>query len=346
MRRRGHGFSLTELMVALLLGVVLLSGVLAVFVSSRTTYETTDRLSRIQDSGRFALDSIVRDLRAAGYLGCSRRGPLTSTLGKPDNLQWDFSRAFQGFNAQANDWFPELDKPVLATSHSSLPALGTDVLLVHTPRGDFSEPVRAVEGFLMTATTDNIQTEDTAGSLLRAGDIVQISDCNARSIFQVQANNGGVITHGTINSTSGNNLPGNATADLGYAYTDAAELIALQSVVYYISKASSSPTETSLWRRSSGLEKPEELVEGVENMQLMFGEPNGGKLEYRRADQVTNWSQVRTVRIALLVHSTSAYGTEIDTSSYQLLDTTVTAPGDRLQRQVFTTTIGIRNEPS
>lgn len=346
MRTRSHGFSLIELMVAMMLGLLLLSGVLGVFLSSRATYETTDRLSRIQDNGRFALDSIVRDLRAAGYLGCSRRGPLTSTLGSPDQLQWDFSQPFKGFDGQGSTWFPELDQLVLATSFENKPTPGTDVLIVHTPRADFVEPVRTIEGSLMSATTDSIKTQDTAAKLLLAGDIVQISDCNARSIFQVEANTAGVITHGKLGPKSDKNLPGNTTADLGYAYTDAAELMPLQSVVYYIGKASPDAAETALWRRSSGIEKPERLVDGVENMQLRFGESSGNNLTYKRADQVANWSQVRTVRIALLVRSTSQYGTEIDKATYQLLDKSVTAPGDRHQRQVFTTTIGIRNEPS
>lgn len=351
--KRSGGFSLIELMVAMTLGVILLSGVLAMFVSSRSTHETTDRLSRVQDNGRFALDSIVRDVRAAGYLGCSRRGSMTSSLGSPDNLQWNFSQPLQGYDAQAGVWFPALNTDVLTTTlpdktglpKNGTPTPGSDVLVVHMPRGDFVEPVRAVEGMLMTATTDNIKTEDTAETFLRAGDIVQISDCIARSVFQVTDNDGGVIKHGKVPS-SDKNLPGNTTADLGWAYTDTAELIALQSAVYYISQATSVAAGTSLWRRSSGIGAPEELVQGVENMQFRFGVPNGSNFEYRRADEIANWSQVKTVRIALLVRSTSQYGTEVDSRPYDLLGTTITAPGDRHLRQVFTTTVGIRNEPS
>ena len=70
-RSGARGFSLTELMVAMTLSLILLGGVIAVFSSARTTYETTDRLSRIQESGRFALDSMVTDLRATGFIGCS-----------------------------------------------------------------------------------------------------------------------------------------------------------------------------------------------------------------------------------------------------------------------------------
>lgn len=343
---RSEGYSLIELMVAMALGVLLLSGVLAVFLGSRATYETTDRLSRVQDNGRFALDSIVRDIRAAGYLGCSRRAPLTVSLGNPDTLQWDFSQALRGFDAEDSGWSPGFDQQVLVTDFDSGPTLGSDVLVVHMPRADFVEPVRVLEGSLMTATTDGIQTEDTSESRLRAGDIVQISDCNARSIFQVEANTAGVIAHGKVAPDYDRNLPGNSSADLDWAYTDTAELIALQSAVYYVSTASSTAAGTSLWRLSSGNGAPEELVEGVENMQLSFGEASAGEFVYRRADEVTDWSQVRSVRIALLVRSMSQYGTDVDNTSYQLLDETITAPGDRHLRQVFTTTVNVRNDPS
>lgn len=345
-RTRSGGFSLVELMVAMTLGVILLSGVLAVFLGSRSTYETTDRLSRVQDNGRFALDTLVRDVRSAGYIGCSRRGPLTVTLGSPDDLQWDFALPISGFNAQDSTWQPTLDTDVLVTAVASEPTTGSDVLVMHIPDADFEEPVRVLEGSLMSATTSDLETEDTAASLLAAGDIVQISDCNARTIFQVQGNAGGVITHGVLAASGTSNLPGNTTADLGYAFTDAAEIIPLQSVVYYVSTASSPAAGTSLWRLRSGASAPEELAEGIENMQLMFGEADGTDLIYRNADEVNDWLQVRIVRVALLVRSTSQYGTEIDSATYQLLDTSIQAPGDRHLRQVFTTTIGIRNNPS
>lgn len=340
-----RGFSLIELMIAMALSLVILGGAIAIFVSSRATYETTDRLSRIQDNGRFALDSIVRDLRAAGYVGCSRSAPLSNLLAKPDTLQWNFEFGVQGLDARGSTWVPALD-----TNAGIAPTTGSDVLVVHSPVGEF-EPVRVVAGSLMSSTTGDILTEDKATPpLIRVGDIVQISDCNARSIFQVTpASNAGVIGHGKGGADSDKNLPGNTTNDLAYAYTDAAELVTLQSVAYYVAatpdpETNTTPT-TSLFRRTSG-RAPEELAVGVENMQLLFGEFVGDTLNYRRANEVADWSRVQTVRIALLVRSTSEFGTDRDNGSYELLDSRITAPGDRHLRQVFTTTVDVRNNAS
>lgn len=346
--RRGtkaiRGFSLVELMVAMALSLVLLGGVVTIFLSSRATYETTDRLSRIQENGRFALDTVVRDLRSAGYLGCSRRAEIANTLHNANTVLWNFAVPVQGFDAQGTIWSPALDTQV-ATNAST--AVESDALVIRLPRGDF-EPVRVLEGEFMSTTTADVVVANTSPALIEAGDIVQISDCNGRAVFQVTANSAGVISHALTATAPATTdaLPGNSTDDLGFAFTDAAELIPLQSVVYYLRDGSTPGAGTSLWRRVSGGGAAEEIVEGVENMQVLFGVASGSTISYQRADQVQTanaWANVRTVRIALLVRSLSEYGTDTDEGDYQLLDETVSDPGDRRMRQVFTTTVTIRN---
>lgn len=61
------GFSLIELMVALVLGLVILLGVLNLFSGSNRTWRVQDSLFRVQESGRFALDILQKDLRKAGF---------------------------------------------------------------------------------------------------------------------------------------------------------------------------------------------------------------------------------------------------------------------------------------
>lgn len=66
--RAEGGFSIVELMIALMLGLILLGGVLQVFLSSRQTYSANEAMSRMQENGRFALEFIARSARLAGYL--------------------------------------------------------------------------------------------------------------------------------------------------------------------------------------------------------------------------------------------------------------------------------------
>lgn len=61
------GLSLVELLIAMALGLILTLGALQMMLSSQSLYRTTDSLSRIQESGRFALDFLAKDIRMAGY---------------------------------------------------------------------------------------------------------------------------------------------------------------------------------------------------------------------------------------------------------------------------------------
>jgi type IV pilus assembly protein PilW len=123
----------------------------------------------------------------------------------------------------------------------------------------------------------------------------------------------------------------------------------VQTVIYYLARRSDAPAGAppSLWRRS-GSNAAEELVEGVENMQLAFGQTMGNLVSYRKADAITDWNAVVSVNIALLVRSQSEYGTDRDQATYDLINPTlgtrVPAPNDRHLRQVFATTVSLRNQ--
>ena len=69
--RHQRGLTLVELMIAMLLGLFLLGGLLQIFISSKQTYRMQEGLSRLQENGRFAIDFMARDIRLAGYKGCS-----------------------------------------------------------------------------------------------------------------------------------------------------------------------------------------------------------------------------------------------------------------------------------
>jgi type IV pilus assembly protein PilW len=67
--RRQLGLSLIELMVAVVIGLILIGGLIQVYLSSKQSYNAQEQLARMQESGRFAMDLITRDLRRAGYWG-------------------------------------------------------------------------------------------------------------------------------------------------------------------------------------------------------------------------------------------------------------------------------------
>lgn len=341
---RARGFTIVELMVAMAISLLLLGGVVAIFTSSKTTYETVERLSRIQENGRFALDAIVRDVRSAGYVGCSRPATFANTLRSQTQLAWNFTDAVAGYNFQSGTtWLPALDAAM--TNVASGATNGSDALVLRVPvLGGSSASLRLTakmgsqSGALQIAPVASSAT----GPLKSNEQVIMVADCHARAVFEITNYDKvtGVIEHGISAATT--TTPGNASADIGHAFEANSQIVPMQTVAYYIGSSSG---RTGLWRVVGG-GAAEELIEGVERMELRFGEDtNADRIAdlYRRADEVADWGDVISVSIALLVRSADQYGTRIDSQNYTLLDKTFTAPGDRHMRQVFVTTATLRN---
>lgn len=62
-----RGFTIIELMVAMLIGIFLMIGIVSVFTTSARTYQTRDGLSMMQENGRIAIKRLQRGLSPAGY---------------------------------------------------------------------------------------------------------------------------------------------------------------------------------------------------------------------------------------------------------------------------------------
>jgi len=339
---RQGGFTVVELMVAMVISLLLLGGVVTIFTSSKSTYERVERLSRTQESGRFALDAIVRDIRSAGYMGCSRPSTWANTLvGATTTLTWNFADAIRGYEyASGSTWSPGL--PAGLTNIATTALNGSDALVLRVPMPiATSATLRLTDKMTSpTATMSIAPVPSGATAPLQNNDVVMLADCHARAVFQIRSYtpSSGVIDHAAFAGT-----PGNATDDLGHAFEANSQIVPVRTVAYYIG---TSGGRTGLWR-IAGAAAPEELIEGVERMELRFGvDTTGDRIadSYTTADLVgANWDNVISVSVALLVRSPDQYGTERDSRTYNLLDKTYTAPADRYVRQVFATTATLRN---
>jgi len=92
--------------------------------------------------------------------------------------------------------------------------------------------------------------------------------------------------------------------------------------------------------------RSEELVSGIESMQLLYGVDTDGDFainSYQTAAGVANWEQVRTVQLALLARAPENSLAQDDAATYALAGTTVNPVDDRRQRRVFAMTISLRN---
>jgi type IV pilus assembly protein PilW len=62
-----NGFTLIELLVALLIGAIVIAVVGGLFLANTNTFRAVDDTSRLQENGRFALQTITRVTRQAGF---------------------------------------------------------------------------------------------------------------------------------------------------------------------------------------------------------------------------------------------------------------------------------------
>ena len=76
--RYSSGFSLIELMLAMLIGVIIMGGVMQLFVSTRDTQRNSDDQLKMLSAARFVIETISYDLRHAGVWGRHNNSQLVA----------------------------------------------------------------------------------------------------------------------------------------------------------------------------------------------------------------------------------------------------------------------------
>jgi len=356
--RAPAGFSLVELMVSMTLSLILLAGALSILYSTKLTSSENERVARIQEAGRTAFELIKQDARAAGYTGCSR--PFVDAATVPPvhsftsglnstGLLWNFLEPVYGFEATTSTaWVPALDAAIPA---SPAPAGGSDILVLRSARP--GQPVFRTNAAFAVDADIPVDRDAAAASLstAQAAPIV-VSDCRGATVILATgvAGNGPTAKISHAQSAA---VPGNTSASLARPFAAGSQIQPVQTVIYYIASCAAggagactgATTPLALWQ-IVGSNPPQELIQGVEAMQVKYGVDTDQDLlanQYVNADAVTDWNNVVSISIAILVRSIDETGVEKDKRTYTLLDTNIPAFNDRRQRSVFTTTISLRN---
>ena len=349
MKRQG-GFSMVELMVAIVLALLLTGAVVSVFIGSRTAYQATAGVGDMADGGRFALNLIGESARSAGNLACDSAMSATSeTLLGANTFENNYGVGIEGFEAVGTtppaalaqpavpvpgapaNWTPNLTFTAATPGPLGVPVQGSDVLVLRSsvPR---VAPVYTTADVAPGANSVFVTPIPVA---MTATQYAAIADCTKSVIFQVAAVAPGAPSAVTLN------------AGLPVGFSAGALVAPLTTTVYYIGTGSDG--DSSLWRieqvNGPGFGLPEELVPDVENMQVLYGiDPNGTQTAaaYVTADQV-GATNVVSIQVALLVASAPATKALPAAAPYNVLGTQVTVPADNRDRQVFSATINLRN---
>jgi len=348
------GFSLVELMVALTLSLILIGGVLTLVYSSKVTYLENERVAGTQEGGRAAFEMILRDLRGSGFSGCARPvAGLVSSVNRltgSASLLWALDVPLQGYEGTSGTFAPALD-PVL-TGAMPPPSTKNDIIVVRTMRAGLPQMRTSI---LANPGDAVITVAKSVGQRAVSGTFV-ISDCVNQRFFAATATDNGATA--TLTKTAAPAVPSNQSTDLQALFAVGSVVTPVDTVIYYIAPSATTTAvqagvpvaAPALWRIvSSNGAQPEELIPGVERMELQYGvdtDENGTVDEYDDANTVDvagNWGNVVSVRVAILVRSLQANSPEVDSKKYTLLNTTLPAFMDHYERSVYTTTITLRN---
>lgn len=385
---RNRGLSLIELMVALAIGVLLVFGLIEVFAASRVAYQMSEGLARVQENGRFAMDYLQRDLRMAGHLGCvnDQARFLTTPPGfgttfvtdaqratadfdpAPDPL--DFHVSIQGFEANGTDPGKSLTLPQTGTWSGSpalpnyvkglnpAPVPGSDVIVLRflSPEG---VPVTTfTAGATAQITVDKSRWDAVIASGVTNAGLLGISDCLNATVFNAsQVVSSGANTTVTV-AAGGLNQSGFA---IDRYLQGQAMLHRAESLVYYVG-ISGITQQPALYRArftaapgaATVGSQPEELVEGIENLQLIYGldnqadmtKPPSGYISTQNvasAFSADQWRRVGLVQVAFLSKSVNPAMADSALQKPQLLGVAITPPNDRSYRSVYESTIAVRN---
>ena len=275
------GMTLIELMVAMSIGLFLTGGALYIYSQSKNTYRSSDSLSRLQESARFALDTIEPDIRLARYWG---RNAEPATVSVPAGITVPCSSSGDVAAWALNVGLPieisddGYDLP--CTSFANNPRAGSDVLTLR-----HAEPWSG--GTQPAAQADRLQGQT--------------------SLAQGQIFNDGI------------------SPDLG---ADSTRHNVVVSAYYVNGRSSFDTSQPSLRRltlRADGSLGEDEVIPGVENLQVQLGidtNGDGGVDRYVDGDHplVTADAAIIAVRLWMLVGTPADDQGWSDTSRYPTPD--------------------------
>lgn len=422
-----QGVTLLELMVAMAVSSVIMLGISNIYLSTKKSYIIHDEFSRIQENGRYSIETLSTNIRNAGFFGCSsgQLGAASNSLRNPEQSANNFQTGLMGYEALGTDfnsgvttitpnigvpgdWATALgltapnpaggvDLNIAVTPEAAITNLavkGSDILIIRTADNSGVRVDRNNQGAQFFAVNPTGEAADANGCV--AGicneDILLVSDCTKSLIFQatnVVANQGGgggncnavapADCFNLVHSGNNNIVPGNVAPNWNDGTKDFgpdSEIMTVVTKTYFIGvNPAQGVTEPSLYVRENN-NAPQPLVEGIENMQILYGidtnitpgNPAGDGIanRYVSANRVTNldnesntvFESVVSVKISLLARTPQDLpGINRTAADYAALTYNMVSPAspilinpftpgvpDRRMRKIFNITIKIRNK--
>ncbi len=342
-KRGSRGFTMIELMIAMLIGILLL-GPLAVILAnnSQTRYELEKSLGQIQNA-RYALQVLGDDLGNAGFFVTDKIAvgpPLTelpdSCNSTDDILDNEVYEQFQ-FPVQGIDNLAE--PPEDCTHMDNFPVCNdvegdavppcNDLLVIRRASTCAVDEDQCDDGF----DPDDIDVDSSFPHIQRPACTASQSD------LSIIDKNRSAFTERLPPCGTGTPTP--------------APIYRLLNRVYYIA-ANNDPGDGIPTLKRIDLDGvPVAVAAGIAHLHFEFGldklpvspGPDGEPERYDQANNLTtaDWKDVVAVRIYLIARNIQSSGGHLDKRTYRLGQNTLGPFNDSFKRQVYSTTVRLNN---
>lgn len=309
---RQKGFSLIELMIALVLGLLIVQAALSLFLSSSRNYGQDQKVAALQDEMRFAISQLTQDIEMAGFWATL----LDPALITPD-----------GGLTLGTDCGPSAVTQWLYTDRSPL-ATVDNVSSAATAAASF----QCISSSEIKLDTDILSVKrvagyNMAGQTLSANQIYLEASGSTGTLFK-QPTSG-------LGATVANVWPYQPVIYFVRPYSvTAGDGIPTLCRKYLLSGPSTDPTIST-----------ECIASGVEDFQVEFGldsNADGTADSFVSAPTTAQLAQASQLRVSLLVRSSAADNGYTNAKTYTL-GNKVHTPGDNYYRRVISSVVLLRN---
>jgi type IV pilus assembly protein PilW len=348
--RHQVGMSLIELMIAVAIGLALLAGLSSLYVSTSKARTEFNKTSEQVENGRFALQSVTRDIEMAGFYGRSSLPITTASYALSDPCAT--TPASMGFSTT-----PTLTVP-LPVYGPALAATVPTCLTTNLPNMKASAEVLTVSYVSGSTTATPSGTEY----------YLQRSSCSTDSVSMVYSTSASAFTLHNKAAVAGGACSTSTNAELR-KYVERSYYVATCDVCTGTS-ADTTPT-LKMAEFVNGAIQVSSLVAGIEDVHYSYGvdlDNNGSPDCYVNnpsdisavpaacttaataasytwtASATANWANVTAVRVNLLSRNLDNTASWTDTRTYDLGRAAVNGPySDHYKRHVYGTVARVWN---
>lgn len=308
--KQQQGFSLVEMLLAMLIGIIIMGGILSVYTNTRDLQRSSEDQVNLVTDARFALETIGYDLRHAGVFGGTNVPTLVSCRKGDTGCPAALPLAVGDCH---NEWYTDIVQPVFG-GESVIPGgygcilnhqANTDVLVV---RYADSNPVLTAD---LVAGTAYVRSNYLSGQLFMGTAQPVIPDDAGTLTANHQLYSRAYYISNFTNAP-GDGLPSLRRVDL-----------------------------------INGPQVQDQLIlPGATNLQVQYGEDldgDGSIDQFVNADTVTDFTKVYAARLWVLIKTEREEQGLNTAKTYTIAGTTLNTPNDGFRRLLISSVIKMRN---